>query len=72
MARTEAMKEAQKRYRARKGNEARTGKMFGTELPVRDFEKVEKVVIDSGMSKADFIRWAVAEYEKQKIKGELK
>lgn len=61
MARSEAQKAADKRYR-----EAHKGELvkWGTWLKPEESAQADTIIKQSGMSRADFIRWAVSELEK--------
>ena len=62
MARSEAQKAADKRYReAHKGDLTK----WGTWLKPSEATEIDVLIKDSGMSRAEFIRWAVATYKKE-------
>ena len=62
MARSEAQKAADKRYAAKV-----TGKYkpFIVHLLPDELERMNAVIKESGMTKADFLRWAVEELKKK-------
>jgi hypothetical protein len=62
MARSEAQKAADKRYRqAHKNDLVRWITCFKPE----EADEINAIIKQSGMSKAEFIRWAVAKYKEQ-------
>ena len=62
MARSEAQKAADKRYAEKtKGRYDR----WTVYLLPDEMERIEAVVKSSGMSKADFLRWAVRTWQEQ-------
>lgn len=62
MARSEAQKAADKRYRdAHKGDL----QMWTTCFKPSEFAEIDEIIKASGMSRADFIRWAVEQYKQQ-------
>ena len=60
MARSQAQKEADARYAKKRNN-----KPFAVNLKPEEFEYMDNVIKASGMSKADFLRWAVEELKKK-------
>lgn len=62
MARSEAQKAADKRY-AEKTKDKH--KHFAVNLKGDEYELVVRTVEASGMSKADFLRWAVKTWQEQ-------
>ena len=62
MARSEAQKAADKRYAERnKGTYAN----FAIPLKREEKEKYEAILKERGIGKVEFLRWAIAELEKQ-------
>ncbi len=61
MARSEAQKAADKRYRETHKNEA---VKWATWLKPEEAERIDAIIKGSGMNKAEFLRWAVAELQK--------
>ena len=62
MARSEAQKAADKKYAQKiKGRY----KMFGSSLREDEYDYISQTIEQFGMTKADFIRWAVEELKKQ-------
>jgi Ca2+-binding EF-hand superfamily protein len=58
--RSEAQKKADKIYKTKiKG----TYKVIGFSLPTKEAEKIEKIIEKTGMTKVDFLRKAVKNYE---------
>ena len=63
MERTEAQKRADKRYSEKiKGKH----KQFSVNLKVEEYQTLENILDGLGLSKADFLRWAVEEIQKNK------
>lgn len=62
MARSEAQKAADKRYAAKVQNKY---EHFIVHLLPDEYEKINNVIKSAGLSKADFLRWAVNQLEKQ-------
>ena len=60
--RSEAQKKADKKYRENNKNKYA---FWGTSFAPEESERINKVLSDKGMSKADFIRWAI-----EKLKNE--
>lgn len=66
MARSDAQREADKRYREKhKGEEL----SWGTKFKPAEIAEIDAVIKQSGMSRAEFVRWAVKEY--QSTHGEM-
>ncbi len=63
MARSEAQKAADKRY-AEKVRAEKRYEQFVVNLKKDEYERICAAIESSGMSKADFIRWAVAQLKK--------
>ncbi len=62
MARSDAQKAADKRYReTHKGDLIR----WGTSFKPAEFADIEATLKQSGMNRAEFIRWAVAKLKEQ-------
>lgn len=60
MARSEAQKAADKKYReSHKGNDV----SWGTRFKPAEAEDIDAVIKESGMSRAEFVRWAVEQYK---------
>jgi hypothetical protein len=62
MARSEAQKAADKRYKETHKGEFVT---WTTKFRTEQADEIDEVIRASGMSKAEFIRWAVAKYKEQ-------
>ena len=62
MARSEAQKAADKKY-AQKIKDKH--KQFAVNFMANEYEEVEAVIKSSGMTKAEFIRWAVNKYKEE-------
>ncbi len=61
MARSEAQKAADKRYAEKvKGKH----KQFAVNLKADEYERITAALAAAGMSKADFLRWAVEQLKK--------
>ncbi len=65
MVRSEAQKRADKRYRETHKNEA---VKWATWLNPTEAEEINAIIKQSGMNKAEFLRWAVNELQKQNNK----
>ncbi len=65
--RSEAQKKADKRYREKNRSIIleREGR-FQTTLPKADLKQINEAIESSGMSKADFLRWAVNKLKEEK------
>lgn len=63
MARSEAQKQADKRYRETHKKDSVT---WGTKLTPAEAEGINAIIKNSGMNKAEFLRWAVQELQKTK------
>ena len=62
MARSEAQKKADKKYReSHKGDFIK----WSTVFPPEEAKSIDEVIKQSGMNKAEFIRWAVEELKKK-------
>lgn len=62
MARSDAQKAADRRYAENhKGNFI----TWTTKFKPAEAEEIDEIIKQSGMSRADFIRWAVAKYKEQ-------
>ncbi len=63
MARSEAQKAADKRY-----TEAHKGSFttWTTKFKPAEADEIDEIIKASGMSRAEFIRWAVEQYKQQK------
>lgn len=62
MARSEAQKAADKRYReTHKGVDI----SWGTRLKPAEAAELDAIIEQSGMSRADFLRWAAAKYKEK-------
>lgn len=62
MERSIAQKSADKRYAEKiKGKH----RQFAVNLVVEEYDKITQAIDSSGMSKAEFLRWAVAELQKR-------
>ena len=64
MARSEAQKEADKRYAAKVTAQKRYDK-FIVNLNHDEYAYIDGVIKAHGMGKAEFLRWAIKELEKQ-------
>ena len=62
MARSEAQKTADKRYREKTQGQY---EHFVVNLKSDERAKIEAAIAASGMTKADFLRWAIAKWEEQ-------
>lgn len=62
MARSEAQKAADKRYRESHKNDLIK---WSTWFKPAEAAEIDVIIKQSGMSKADFIRWAIAKYKEQ-------
>lgn len=62
MARSEAQKAADKRYRETHKNDM---KKWATWFKPEEAAEIDAIIKQSGMSKADFIRWAIEKYKEQ-------
>lgn len=62
MARSEAQKAADKKYREAHKNDFVT---WTTCFRPDEVAEIDEVIKSSGMSRADFIRWAVKQYKSQ-------
>jgi hypothetical protein len=62
MARSEAQKAADKRYKETHKGEFVT---WTTKFRTEQADEIDEVIKASGMSRAEFIRWAVAKYKEQ-------
>jgi len=62
MARSEAQKAADKRYRESHKNELTK---WSTWFKPDEAKEIDAIIKASGMSKAEFIRWAVNKYKNQ-------
>ena len=61
MARSEAQKAADKKYTEKiKGKH----KSFAVNLKSDEYERIVTIIDNAGLSKADFIRWAAAQLQK--------
>ena len=60
MARSEAQKKADKRYRETHKNES---VKWATWLNPTEAEEINAIIKNSGMNKAEFLRWAVKELQ---------
>ena len=60
MKRSEAQKAADKRYAKKVKDQYR---QFAVNLKADDYEKIVQAIESANMSKADFLRWAVAQLE---------
>lgn len=65
MARSEAQKEADKRY-AKKINGKY--KSFIVNLKPEELEFMDEVIHSTGYTKADFLRWAIKQAQEQNLK----
>jgi hypothetical protein len=65
MVRSEAQKRADKKYRETHKNEA---VKWATWLNPTEAEEINAIIKQSGMNKAEFLRWAVNELQKQNNK----
>lgn len=62
MTRSDAQKSADRRYAERiKGKH----KQFAVNLPADEYETITNIISASGLSKADFLRWAANELKKR-------
>lgn len=61
MARSEAQKAADKRYRETHKKDSIT---WGTKLSPAEAVEIDAIIKNSGMNKAEFLRWAVNELRK--------
>lgn len=60
MARSDAQKEADKRYAEKiKGRH----RQFSVNLLTEEYEELTEAIAASGMTKADFLRWAVQQLQ---------
>lgn len=62
MARSETQKAADKRYREKTKD---TYKHFVVNLKREDCDRIESAIKNSGMNKAEFLRWAIEQLNKQ-------
>lgn len=62
MARSEAQKAADKRYRDAHKSDSVT---WGTKLTPAEAAEIDAIIKNSGMNKAEFLRWAVGELQKR-------
>lgn len=62
MARSEAQKAADKRYRDAHKSDSVT---WGTKLSPAEAAEIDSIIKNSGMNKAEFLRWAVVELQKR-------
>ncbi len=62
MARSEAQKAADKRYRETHKNESIK---WATWLKPEEASEINETIKSSGMNKAQFLRWAVEKYKEQ-------
>jgi hypothetical protein len=62
MARSEAQKAADKRYKETHKGESVT---WTTKFKTAEAAEIDAVIKSSGMSRAEFIRWAVDKYKNQ-------
>lgn len=62
MARSDAQKAADKRYRETHKN---VDVSWGTRLKHDEAAAIDGIIKQSGMNRADFLRWAVEQYKKQ-------
>ncbi len=62
MARSEAQKAADKRYKETHKGESVT---WTTKFKTTEAAEIDAIIKQSGMSKAEFIRWAVKELQKK-------
>ena len=62
--RSAAQKEADKRYMEKVRAEKRY-KQFAVPFKVDELAHIESVIASSGKTKADFLRWAVQQWENQ-------
>lgn len=62
MPRSEAQKKADKKYRETHKNDA---VKWATWLKPTEAEEINAIIKQSGMNKAEFLRWAVNELQKQ-------
>ncbi len=63
MARSEAQKAADKRYREKVQEQY---ERFVVNMKKEECEAICEAIKESGMTKVDFLRWAVSELEKRK------
>ncbi len=61
MARSEAQKEADKRYREAHKNDLVT---WGTKIPPTEASEIDALLKSRGMNRAEFLRWAVLQLSK--------
>lgn len=66
MARSEAQKAADKRYRETHKNES---VKWATWLKPDEAERINAAIKQSGMNKAEFLRWAVKELQEKNQKN---
>lgn len=62
MARSKAQKEADKRYQETHKGEFIT---WTTKFKVAEAKEIDAIIKQSEMSRAEFIRWAIAQYKNQ-------
>lgn len=62
MARSEAQKAADKRYKETHKGESVT---WTTKFKTAEAAEIDAVIKSSGMSRAEFVRWAVDKYKNQ-------
>ncbi len=62
MARSEAQRAADKRYAANHKGEFVT---WTTKFKTAEAEEIDEIIKQSGMTRAEFIRWAVTKYKNQ-------
>lgn len=60
MARSEAQKAADKRYAEKNKDKY---KQFAVNLQIEEYESISSAIEAAGMSKADFLRWAVKQLQ---------
>lgn len=65
MKRSEAQKSADKRYSEKIKDKYR---QFAVNLKIEEFEYITNVIESTGMSKADFLRWAVKKLKEAELK----
>lgn len=62
MARSEAQKAADKRYREAHKNDLVT---WGTKIPPTEANEIDALLKSRGMNRAEFLRWAVLQLSKR-------
>lgn len=62
MARSDAQRAADKRYAANHKGEFVT---WTTKFKTAEAEEIDEIIKQSGMTRAEFIRWAVTKYKNQ-------